>query len=368
VVAEGRRIGDYVLIQIEDRGLGMAPEQMNALNERLSEPPTVDVAAFRMMGLAVVSRLASRYRIKVELRPNPDGGTITHVTLPTGVLVLPRLRGREPVLSRPRSPLAVEQGMAGGPNGWPMPQLPGLAATAASTGVITVDRPSSFGAPAATVPTVDALGYATGPQQRMAPPDANELPIYRSMEAVWFGGTEPAQPRQPAPNQWTPPAPRANSGSGGPPPASGPPPANGPAPSGPPLASASARPYVSGGGGNPPYVPPGAQPPPVPPIPPPGSQREEGWSTTADLGWQAAAAASEPQNGGTTRSGLPKRVPAAQLVPGAVDAHSTTARAKRSPDDVRGLLSAYHRGVQRGRSGAEGSSLGPRPDPEERHR
>jgi len=112
-------------------------------------------------------------------------------------------------------------------------------------------------------------------------------------------------------------------------------------------------------------VPPPAQPPPVPP-----EQRsdESGWRTSADLGWQAAAAAAEPHNGGTTRSGLPKRVPAAQLVPGAVDPRSTTARSKRSPDEVRGLLSAYHRGVQRGRSGGEGPSLGPRSDPEERHR
>jgi hypothetical protein len=369
VVADGRRIGDYVLIQIEDRGLGMAHEQMRALNDRLAEPPTVDVAAFRMMGLAVVSRLASRYRIKVELRPNPDGGTITHVTLPTGVLVLPRLRGREPVITRPRSPLAVEA-MVGGQAGWPMPQLPGLAATVgAPAGVITVDRPS-YEVPAAP-PTVDALGYATGPQQRMAAPDTTEMPIYRSMEAIWFGGADPAR-HQPVPDQWTPPpAPRANSGSGGPPPASGPPAGSGSnsgTPAGPPLAPAAARPYVPGG--NQPYVPPAAQAPPVPPLPSrqSASPPEEGWRTTADVGWQAAAAAADPQNGGTTRSGLPKRVPAAQLVPGAVDARTTTARAKRSPDDVRGLLSAYHRGVQRGRSGGEGSSLGPRPDPEERHR
>src|SRR2546421_2120138 len=184
VVVGGRPIGDYVLIQIEGRGLGMSQEQMNMLNERLAEPPTVDVAAFRMMGLAVVSRLASRYRIKVELRPNPDGGTITGVTLPTGVLVLPRLRGREPVLTRPRQPLPVEQAAAvGGTNGWPMPQLPGLAAAAAAaTGVITVDRPS-YAVPSTAAPTIDALGYATGPQQRMAPPDSQEMPIYRSMEA-----------------------------------------------------------------------------------------------------------------------------------------------------------------------------------------
>ncbi len=61
VVADARRVRDYVLIQVEDRGLGMTEEQMESLNQRLENPPTVDVGAFRLMGLAVVGRLASRY-------------------------------------------------------------------------------------------------------------------------------------------------------------------------------------------------------------------------------------------------------------------------------------------------------------------
>ena len=133
---------------------------------------------------------------------------------------------------------------------------------------------------------------------------------------------------------------------------------------GPPPAPSAARPYVSGGGA--PYVPPGLNPPPIPLESPDGvPSPENGWRTSADVGWQAAAAAAEPQAAGTTRSGLPKRIPSAQLVPGGVEARTATARTKRSPDDVRGLLSAYHRGVQRGRSSGEGSSLEPRPDSEE---
>src|SRR5436305_3539182 len=143
VVVEGRRIGDYVLLQVEDRGLGMAPEQLDLVNERLAEPPTVDVTAFRMMGLAVVSRLASRYRIKVELRPNPEGGTVTGITLPTNILVLPRLRGREPVIARPRPPLPLEAVPAPSASARPMPQLPGLApaGSGAPTGGMTAPRP-----------------------------------------------------------------------------------------------------------------------------------------------------------------------------------------------------------------------------------
>ena len=55
--------------------------------------------------------------------------------------------------------------------------------------------------------------------------------------------------------------------------------------------------------------------------------------------------------------GLPRRVPMAQLVPGSVEhagqpvqqRETPAGPDRRTPDSVRGLLSAYHRGVQRGR-------------------
>ena len=79
---------------------------------------------------------------------------------------------------------------------------------------------------------------------------------------------------------------------------------------------------------------------------------EVSWRTIADDGWRAAQAAMEPQDGGTTEMGLPKRVPMAQLVPGGVETPGA-ATERRTPESVRGLLSAYTSGVQRGR-GAHG--------------
>jgi hypothetical protein len=73
------------------------------------------------------------------------------------------------------------------------------------------------------------------------------------------------------------------------------------------------------------------------------------WRTVADDGWVAAQAAAEPADGGTTETGLPRRVPMAQLVPGGVETEAAAAQ-RRTPESVRGLLSAYHRGVQRGRT------------------
>jgi hypothetical protein len=76
---------------------------------------------------------------------------------------------------------------------------------------------------------------------------------------------------------------------------------------------------------------------------------DQAWRTAADDGWHAARAAAEPEVSAVTDAGLPKRVPMAQLVPGGVEKAPTNAN-KRSPEQVRGLLSAYHRGVQRGRT------------------
>jgi len=90
-----------------------------------------------------------------------------------------------------------------------------------------------------------------------------------------------------------------------------------------------------------------------------GHAPEATWRSSADDGWAAAAAAMEAADGGTTDGGLPKRVPMAQLVPGGVEKVGQAASHRRSPDAVRGLLSAYHRGVQRGRQQTSEDSNAP---------
>ncbi|MEV0328436.1 nitrate- and nitrite sensing domain-containing protein [Micromonospora echinospora] len=88
-----------------------------------------------------------------------------------------------------------------------------------------------------------------------------------------------------------------------------------------------------------------------------------GWQTAADDGWRAASAANEVPVVETTQTGLPKRKPMAQLVPGGIEKPVTSVQ-RRTPEAVRGLLSAYHRGVQRGRSNhadSHSSGLGATP-------
>ena len=71
-----------VLLEITDQGVGMGAEEMAHANWRLDNPPVVDVAVSRRMGLFVVARLAARHGIRVRLRPAASGGLIALVWLP----------------------------------------------------------------------------------------------------------------------------------------------------------------------------------------------------------------------------------------------------------------------------------------------
>ncbi|MFH0521282.1 nitrate- and nitrite sensing domain-containing protein [Streptomyces sp. M41] len=87
------------------------------------------------------------------------------------------------------------------------------------------------------------------------------------------------------------------------------------------------------------------------PAPTPESNGDSSWRSQNDDRWQQAAQLRKPKAGGVTSSGLPRRVPKANLVEGAA---ATTPQGgpqvSRAPEDVRGRLSNLRRGVQRGRS------------------
>ncbi|MEV4184502.1 hypothetical protein AB0J28_24055, partial [Streptosporangium canum] len=103
---------------------------------------------------------------------------------------------------------------------------------------------------------------------------------------------------------------------------------------------------------------------------PPPAPAADAWSSPADVGWQAAQAASEPSLGGITGSGLPKRVPKANLVPGtaAPDAgaapHTPVLRPTVSPEAVRNRLASFQQGVRQGRAAARGEAGDGQPYPD----
>ncbi|MDH6137966.1 signal transduction histidine kinase [Kitasatospora sp. MAA4] len=74
-----------VLVEIHDTGIGLSPDDLADINERLASPPTVDVSVSRRMGLFVVGRLSLRHGIRIQLRPSDSGGTTALVMLPVDV-------------------------------------------------------------------------------------------------------------------------------------------------------------------------------------------------------------------------------------------------------------------------------------------
>ena len=74
------------LLEIEDQGLGMSDEQLVKVNERLARPPDVDFALAKMLGFFVVTQLASKHGIKVQLRHSWYGGVTALVLLPSQLL------------------------------------------------------------------------------------------------------------------------------------------------------------------------------------------------------------------------------------------------------------------------------------------
>ncbi|GAA1348483.1 sensor histidine kinase [Saccharothrix algeriensis] len=81
-----------VVVEIEDHGLGINPEDREQHNAMLADPPEFDAMRLRgesRLGLFVVARLAARRGIHVELRESPYGGTLALVLIPSAIVAGP---------------------------------------------------------------------------------------------------------------------------------------------------------------------------------------------------------------------------------------------------------------------------------------
>ncbi len=89
VEIRGNVVGKGVVIEVEDQGLGLEPEQTDEINTLLADPPDFGIMALSeepRLGLFVVGRLASRHGIQVHLRESAYGGTRAIVLVRTDLL------------------------------------------------------------------------------------------------------------------------------------------------------------------------------------------------------------------------------------------------------------------------------------------
>jgi HAMP domain-containing protein len=314
------------IVEVEDRGLGMSDEELQEVNERLANPPTIDFAVSRMLGLFVVGRLARRYSIRVQLRHSSYGGITALVMLPSSV-VLPL--GPQHAASPPGPFAAAPQIMA--------PQV--------------------------------------GPEPFMAEP----LPIFEQARSDWFepGGPATPTPYPPLSARFPTPEEQVQPPVGRPWDFHAPVPPRTPRTPGtpPPLPSRPDRLDGAGPFHEDPFSDWREGPLPEPPTAVPfgfHDRAEPGQRPWAEPGQRPRGEPGdlpgEDEPGTTT--GLPRRVPRANLAPGILtqreramrDEEEDARRAARSPEEVRSLLANYHEGLERGRrsagEGMEGETAG----------
>ncbi|AVH56298.1 MULTISPECIES: sensor histidine kinase [Streptomyces] len=154
-----------VLIEIHDTGIGLSPEDLAAINERLASPPTVDVSVSRRMGLFVVGRLSQRHGIRIQLRPSDSGGTTALVMLPVDVA-----QGGKKAPAKP--------GQGGPGSGGP-------AAAQASAGLAAARRGGAQGGP-----SLGAGAPAGGGGRISAPPQRGQVGAGQGPRAALPGSNQ----------------------------------------------------------------------------------------------------------------------------------------------------------------------------------
>jgi signal transduction histidine kinase len=424
-----------VLVDITDQGVGMGSEEMAHANWRLDNPPVVDVAVSRRMGLFVVGRLAARHGIRVRLRPGASGGLTALVWLPDEVITHqdPVAPGFGAFDAANTGPGSLEAELAEFDHAdWPDPDR------------TNAEREVSAARTPKFAPLINAQDTPLGPRRvpgaGLRPGQSwsatGPLPVFRA-DSPAFGTAGPADPGPPSPAAGQEDevvgqeAEDASQGAAGAdlepaasfeqdasePSASEPAASSGPQPAfgiadvgfgsdagfgtGPrsvtgapitgatetftggnekaefadaPLTASSAFSWETAAPANGEVI-----------VPPAESLAEEnrlpifeavesdwfrhgrnafgwsgdadetetetGWVSPADEGWRAAAAVPTPSSGGLTPAGLPKRVPQANLVPGAA-ASTRTQTPVRSAAATRERFASFQRGVREGRAAA----------------
>jgi signal transduction histidine kinase len=410
--------GGGIVVHIEDVGIGMTEADLLRANDRLARPPLVDASVSRQMGLFVVGRLSGRYGIQVRLLQSQAGGISASILLPASLVVTTPDDGRGPgfrpmdgpgtesvdeefyALSRQLSQgarIGAPEGTGTGDVSWfeytpkdareaqTARKLPrrvnGAALGGQSVNSARINNPAGNNAPADNPP---ANNNAAADRAPGYPGPANGSPV----NPAPFNNAPPVNPGAANPG-------RLNAGPMNPAPPPAAPAYPAPAPPMPavpqdtatserlPIFEAVESEWFRRRGTRGPHS--GWSPRPVQPLydtgtqaavqqqaPPPAAAAAPApapipgpavspWASTGDDGWRAAAALAQPTLDGMTPTGLPKRVPKANLVPGRAGGAGA---AKASPptglgpsaDAVRKRLSGFRRTAGQGQDAADGRS------------
>ncbi|WP_165958960.1 nitrate- and nitrite sensing domain-containing protein [Actinomadura sp. KC345] len=184
-------VGQGFVVEIQDRGLGMSPEKLAALNEQLSREPEYDLTNGDQLGLFVVGTLAHRRGIKVALEPNSYGGLKTVVLLPHSIVVPADQTGRaDGAGTDPAAVPAAAPDRTGPPADSEPPDDTGhdpQEYAMDSVGRHRADGTAPYG-------DHDPLGMPPPPEPPAAPPEPGAAPEPRPASTV--AGTHAGMPRR----------------------------------------------------------------------------------------------------------------------------------------------------------------------------
>jgi len=88
VLVGGHFENDGYLVTIFDQGIGMTEDELEDNNRRIVDPPPLDQAPTKFLGLFVVGRLADRHDIRVRLAKAPGRGVMARVLIPNATLII----------------------------------------------------------------------------------------------------------------------------------------------------------------------------------------------------------------------------------------------------------------------------------------
>ncbi|MBQ1065278.1 MULTISPECIES: nitrate- and nitrite sensing domain-containing protein [Micromonospora] len=163
VEVRGQLVANGFAIEIEDRGLGMSPDELAAANARIVDRSELNLADAARLGLFVVSRLTERHGVKVQLKESAYGGTTAVVLIPRELITadgadaaealpapgtaLPVAPAPDPVRS---TPAGDGPAIPSGPDGAAEPDQPAEPAPQVPEPVTRAPRLTPSGLPART--------------------------------------------------------------------------------------------------------------------------------------------------------------------------------------------------------------------------
>ncbi|HEV7627598.1 MAG TPA: ATP-binding protein, partial [Streptomyces sp.] len=372
-----------VVVEIHDKGIGLTPQDFADINHKLAHPPTVDASLARRMGLFVVGRLADRHGIRVQLRPSGEqAGTTCLVMLPEAItrggggeedtyedFTVSRIMPRQPgppdsqaLDSRSAAELGFDDGRYEIPDDVSSIDPGGRSLTRGNRREALEPRqnqPREEPQPSYEERPYDLPRTSRHEQQHERPYEQQQFgqsSYERHFEQQSPYGQQASYERDQSPSNGAPYAPHepeAESGTGVH--------ENGRDRVGFERPSPTSSSYHSTTGAGLPRRDRGKSPQEGGTAEQqqqhqPQTEPSEDWRSANDERWSRAGRLREPQAGGLTSSGLPRRVPRANLVEGTAETNSPGGSlVSRAPEDVRGRLSNLHRGVRRGRTASDAS-------------